>query len=62
MKLDYFDGFRFDANYVNPLFKSGIYATCGNKIQVNLCSVYIATQESVQATSNSIEFIFMDLV
>eukprot|EP01080_Neovahlkampfia_damariscottae_P002809 gene2809-4217_t len=57
-----FDSSKFDASFTNPLFESGIYATSGKKINITLWAVYIPTQEVVAASSNFIEFIFMDLV
>eukprot|EP01080_Neovahlkampfia_damariscottae_P003782 gene3782-6943_t len=57
-----YDGSSFDAIYATSLFQSNIYATAGKKIQIGLWAVYIPTGESTQASSNTLEFIFMDLV
>jgi hypothetical protein len=55
-----YDSSKFDANYTaNSTFESNIYSTSGKRINVTLWAVYIPTQESVPASSNYLEFIFM---
>jgi hypothetical protein len=55
-----YDSFKFGANYtVNSTFESSIYAASGKRINVTVWAVYIPTQESVPASLNSLEFIFM---
>jgi hypothetical protein len=55
-----YDSSKFDANYTtNSTFESNIYSPSGKRMNITLWAVYIPTQESVPASSNYLEFIFM---
>ena len=57
-----YDSSRFDASFISSKFESNIYSVAGKPITISIWAVYIPTQQSIQGSSNSVNFIFMDRV